>query len=53
MEANKDGKVTYDEETKYKLKHANETDKDRNAQAAANQATDTNQPVGTIIDATV
>jgi hypothetical protein len=53
MDANKDGKVTYDEEMKYKLKHQNETDKDQHARAAANQATGTNKSVGTIIDTTV
>lgn len=53
MDANKDGKVTNDEETKYKLNHPNEADTDQNTKTATTQATATKQTVGTIIDTTV
>jgi hypothetical protein len=52
MDANKDGKVTYDEETKYRLNHPNDADKnnDKNSKTTRTQTADINQSVGTIID---
>ena len=50
MDANKDGKVTYEEETKYKLNHPDDAGKDKNSKTTTTQ-TDIKQLVGTIINA--
>jgi hypothetical protein len=50
MDANKDGKVTYEEEMKYKLNHPDDAGKDKNSKTTTTQ-TDIQQLVGTIINA--